>query len=71
MKKKFLIPVVGLFVCAMTFSSLGNSSVSTTSGLFIESDNIALAEGNGWWCMYCRTCSDSCQGYRNSKMMYF
>ncbi len=71
MKKKFLIPVVGLFVCAMAFSSLGNSSNSEASGLFVESDNIALAEGSGWWCNYCRTCGDRCQGYDNSKRQCF
>jgi hypothetical protein len=49
MKKKFLIPVLGLFVMALAFSFNNSSSSSSSSdelaGLFINSDNIAFAEG--------------------------
>ncbi len=47
MKKKFLIPILGVFVCAMSFTFTNNSSTNDASGLFIESDNIALAESYG------------------------
>ena len=55
MKKKFLIPILGMFVCllAFTYSSDNSSSNDELAGLFVESDNIALAEDNGWWCKRC------------------
>ncbi len=60
MKKKILIPVLGLFVVALAFSISDNSSSNTEemSGFFIESDNVAFAEAGacvpcpGWYCFY-------------------
>ncbi len=51
MKKKILIPVLGLFVAVLTFSFNTNSTSSTEdiSSLFVESDNVAMAEG-GYSC---------------------
>ena len=60
MKKKFLIPVLGLFTMALAFSFNNNSSSSSEelNGLFVESDNIAFAENpthdcGTWTNRYC------------------
>jgi hypothetical protein len=48
MKKKFLIPIAGVFLMTLAFSFSGNSKSSTNeemSNLFVSSDNIAFAEG--------------------------
>lgn len=54
MKKKFLIPILGMFVFAMvfSFSNNANSSNDGIASLFVESDNIAYAENIGAHCTY-------------------
>tara|TARA_B110000093_G_C12839028_1_gene354462 strand:+ start:681 stop:902 length:222 start_codon:yes stop_codon:yes gene_type:complete len=54
MKKKFLIPIAGVFLMTLAFSFSGNSELSSSeemSNLFVSSDNIAFTEsGNcGSW----------------------
>ncbi len=50
MKKKFLIPVAGLFMFAMALS-FTNSSNDENDTLFLESDNIAFAESGAGGCI--------------------
>ncbi len=64
MKKKILVPVLGLFVAVLAFSVSDNlsSTKEDMSSVFIESDNIAFAEGarcvyaSGWICCYNNAC---------------
>ena len=52
MKKKILIPILGLFTFALLFSFSNNTTSNNDEiiSLFIDSDNIAYAEGSG--CLY-------------------
>jgi hypothetical protein len=49
MKKKFLIPIATVFIMALAFSFNNTSSSDNFDVSFIESDNIAFAEG-GYSC---------------------
>jgi hypothetical protein len=60
MRKKFLIPLLAVFTMTMvfTFSNGSNSSQGQEpSSIFVETDNIAFAEGGrcciyyGWYCI--------------------
>ena len=59
MKKKFLIPIAGVFLMTLAFS-FGESTKSATneemSKLFVSSDNIAFAEGGVRCRMYTGKC---------------
>ena len=44
MKKKFLIPIAGVFIMALAFSFNSSSNSENFDVSFIESDNIAFAE---------------------------
>lgn len=48
---KFLIPIVLLFVLTIAFSTTNKSSNSDDIALFVESDNIAYAEGGAYSCI--------------------
>jgi hypothetical protein len=50
MKKKFLIPVLGLFVFAIATTINNPESNNEDLALFVESDNIVYAEG-GYTCI--------------------
>ena len=52
MKKKILIPILGLFTFALLFSFSNNTTSNNDEiiSLFIDSDNIAYAEGGKTCC---------------------
>ncbi len=49
MKIKFLLPVLGMFLMAIAFSNNNTSVTDELDQIFVESDNIAFAEG-GYSC---------------------
>lgn len=68
MRKKVIFSVLGVAAAALAFTFSGNSQTEDTAGLFLDTDQIALAEGSdsNSNCAYGSYCDDnrrnSCDG---------